>query len=198
MGYRHTEDEIVAAAAAVVVEHGLGGLTYRKVADRLGISDRMVVYYLPTKTALVEAAVVSLSVSLQGLLADAFGDDRRDADELVRSAWPVLASPDADRVFAVFFELVGLASAQTAPYDALADALLSGWVEWLTERTTGRTAVLRRRAALGAIARLDGLLLLRRTLGPAMADEAATALGLHRPAAGSGQAPKRRRAASDT
>ena len=67
MGYRHSEEEIVDAAAAVALEHGMSGLTYRRVADRLEISDRMVVYYLPTKADLVFAAMTAVSVKLQQL-----------------------------------------------------------------------------------------------------------------------------------
>ncbi len=178
MGYRHSSDEILAAAAAVALDHGIGALTYRRVADRLGISDRMVVYYLPTKADLIRAAATSLSASLQSLLADAFGDRPRPADELARAAWPVLASDEADPVFAVFLEIVGLASARTEPFDELAAALLSGWADWLAERVAAPTPAARRDAALGVIARIDGLLLVRRTLGADAAEAAARALGI--------------------
>lgn len=178
MGYRHSQEEIVAAASAVAAEHGIGALTYRRVAERLGISDRMVVYYLPSKADLVQAAVTGLSASLQQLLVDAFGDERRTPDELLRSAWPVFADPDVDRVSAVFLEVVGLAAAGAEPFDDLAGGLLDGWVTWLADRVAAPTLASRRREALGIIACIDGLLVLRCTLGPDDADTAARALGL--------------------
>jgi AcrR family transcriptional regulator len=178
MGYRHSRDEIVAAAAAVALEHGMAGLTFRRVADHLGISDRMVVYYLPSKSDLVLATVGALSGSLQQLLGEAFGDGLREPDVLARSAWPVLTTPEADRVFALFFEITGLAAAGTTPYDQLAPAMVGAWRDWLTERTVGRSPAARRAAALGVMAMLDGLLLLRQTVGAAAADEAACALGI--------------------
>lgn len=178
MGYRHSQEEIVAAAAAAAIEHGIGALTYRRVADRLQISDRMVVYYLPTKNDLVQAAAAALSADLQSLLEDAFGDRPRTVDELLNSAWPVFAAPEADRVAAVFLEIVGLAAAGTEPFDQLATTLLEGWVGWLAERVAAPTAAGRRRDALGIIARIDGLLIIHRTLGPDAARSAAQALGL--------------------
>jgi AcrR family transcriptional regulator len=178
VGYRHSLEEITAATAAAAIEHGVGALTYRRVAERLGISDRMVVYYLPTKTDLILAATTALSTSLQRLLVEAFGDDPRTPDELLRAAWPALANADADGVFSVFLEIVGLAAAGTEPFDQLAPALLLGWTDWLAERVAASTPAARRSGALGVIARIDGLLLIRHALGPAAADTAAEAIGI--------------------
>jgi AcrR family transcriptional regulator len=178
VGYRHSREEIVAATAATALEHGIGALTYRRVADRLGISDRMVVYYLPTKADLVHAAATALSASLQGLLLDAFGDRPRPVDELLRAAWPVFATTEADRVAAIFLEVIGLAAAGAEPFDELAPALMSAWVAWLADRVAAPSPVARREGALGIVARIDGLLVIRRTLGPEAADTAARSLGI--------------------
>jgi len=178
VGYRHSEEEIVEAAAAVALEHGMSGLTYRRVADRLEISDRMVVYYLPTKADLVLAATTAVSVRLQQLLGEAFGDERRDPDALVRKAWPVLTTPTADRIFAIFFEAIGLAAAGTDPYDQLVPAMMQAWLDWLSTRSTGSTPSARRRNALAVIARVDGLLVVRLTLGVDASNAAARALGI--------------------
>ncbi|MEY4175993.1 MAG: hypothetical protein RI900_3158 [Actinomycetota bacterium] len=156
---------MLAAAVAVAAEAGLSGLTFAKVAERLGTSDRMVVYYFPSKSALVEATVAAMGLELQVVLAAAFGDEPRSARELLEAAWPVLTTPSADAVFAVFFEAVGLASARVQPYQGLAEVLMEEWVKWLAPRVLGATAAVRRREALALMARLDGLLMLRRVMG---------------------------------
>ena len=56
--------------------------------------------------------------------------------------------------------------------------MLDAWVEWLAQRTAGATPETQRSAALGIVARVDGLLLVRVTLGADAADEAARALGI--------------------
>jgi AcrR family transcriptional regulator len=172
VGYRHSREEIVAAAAEVALARGIAEVTFGKVAAHLGISDRMVVYYLPTKHDLVLAAASAIAADLQAVLDEAFGSARRDPDALVRAAWPVLTAPTSDRVFAVFFEIIGLAAAGRSPFDQLATAMMGAWADWLADRTTGSTPDLRRQRALAVMATLDGLLVLRQTLGADAADAA--------------------------
>jgi AcrR family transcriptional regulator len=177
MGYKYDEIDMLSAAVEAVLEDGLSALTFGRLARRLDIADRSIVYYFPTKSDLVSRTVIELGVRLQSLLGEAFGDQRLTADQLLRRAWPILASETADPVFAVFFELVGLAAASVEPYDSLAPALMNSWVEWLTDRIDAPTRA-RPSIAYATIATLDGLLLLRHTCGPDAANLAAANLGI--------------------
>ena len=178
MGYRHSSDDLLAAAVAVARESGVGSVSFGTVARHLGINDRTVVYYFPTKADLVAAVVMALGAELQELLETAFGDAPLSREELMRRAWPVLATPEADPAFAAFFEVVGLASAGAEPYRTLASGIIDQWLPWVASRVAGRTAPQRERDALAVVAQMDGLLLLRRLAGPAAAERAADALGV--------------------
>lgn len=178
VGYRHSRDEVVEAAASIALRDGMAKLTFRRVAEHLGISDRMVVYYLPSKEDLVMAAVEALSVRMQKILEQAFGDDRRSPDELLKMAWPVLTKKSAEQIFALFLEVVGLSAAKVEPFDRMSRSILDGWIRWLSDRIDAPAERDRRRGALGVIARIDGLLLLRHGHGVGVAHEAARALGL--------------------
>jgi AcrR family transcriptional regulator len=177
MGYRHTKQEILDGALAAAIDDGLSQLTFGRVARRLGINDRTVVYYFPTKDALITEVVVSMGLQLQETLAEAFSTPAADHLELARAAWPVLARDEADPVFALFFEANGLAATGRAPFDTLVPGLVEAWIDWVMGFLTGTPSV-RRAEAAAAIAVIDGLLLLRLLAGPAVAARAATRLGV--------------------
>jgi AcrR family transcriptional regulator len=177
MGYRHTKQEILEGALAAALDDGLSQLTFGRVAKRLGINDRTVVYYFPTKEALITEVVTSMGLQLQVALGAAFSTPATDHLELARLAWPVLAREETDRIFALFFEANGLAAAGRAPFDTLVPAIVEAWIEWVTNFLTG-TASARRAEASATIALLDGLLLLRLLAGPRAATAAARTLGV--------------------
>jgi AcrR family transcriptional regulator len=180
VGYKHSAEEIAAAAAALALDEGLGALTFGRVARRLGVADRTVVYYFPSKADLVLAAVATMGTAFQDVLDQAFGEAPLPPDELAARAWPVLSSDQARPLLAVFLELIGLSAARTPPYDTLAATVVNDWIAWLVPRIAADDPAQARAGALGVLVRLDGLLVLLHSVGAATADEAAAALGLVR------------------
>ena len=115
------------------------------------------------------------------VLEQAFGPDPLPADELMHRAWPALTTSESDDVFALFFEVIGLASAKKAPYDELVPQFLDGWIDWLAARVDEGSPAVRRRQAASVVARIDGLLLLRQICGAQTAEQAAAEQGLRGP-----------------
>ena len=177
MGHKHSRDEILAGALATAFEDGLSRLSFGRVAKHLGVNDRIVVYYFPTKDDLVGEVVVAMGIQLQQTLAPVFASPAVDHLDLLRTAWPILAHPEADPVFALFFEANGLAAAGRAPYADLVPQLVDTWIAWAAEFFAGGPEQ-RRTEAETAIALVDGLLLLRQLAGPEAADRAARRLGI--------------------
>jgi AcrR family transcriptional regulator len=177
MGHKHTSDEILQGALESAVADGLSQLTFGRVAKRLGISDRIVVYYFPNKEDLIGEVLVSMGAELQATLLAAFTSPAGDHRELVRAAWPVLAHSRADGVFALYFEAAGLSAAGREPYRTIVPQLVDAWIGWTSELLSGSRAH-RRAEAEAAIALLDGLLFVRQLAGAAAADRAARRLGV--------------------
>lgn len=180
MGYRHTRDEILDGALAVAFEDGLSQVTYGRVAKRLGISDRVVVYYFASKDDLVGEVLLAVGTRLQQTLEPAFSSPAGDHLELLRAAWPIVARPGADGIFALFFEANGLAAAGREPYRTLVSQLVEIWISWTAGFFAG-TPAQRRAEAETAVALLDGLLLLRQLAGPAAANRVARRIGIAGP-----------------
>lgn len=177
MGHKHTKEEILAGALATAFDDGLSRLTYGRVAKRLGIDDRIVVYYFPTKDDLIGEVLVSMGLELQQTLAPAFASPAADHVELLRVVWPIVARPAADPVFALFFEANGLAATGQEPYRTLVPQLVEAWIAWAADLIE-RPPAQRRTEAEAAIAVVDGLLLLRQLAGPEAANRAARRLGI--------------------
>lgn len=173
---RHSSGQILATAVATALDEGLGSLTYGAVARRLGISDRMVVYYYPTKNRLVEAVLGEIGAQLREAVAASVSASPVTFETLLQCSWPVLATPAGDRVFRLFFQLVGLAGNGSEPYRSAARGLIEDWVDWLAPLMVAREGCTPRQAALAALARIDGLLLLRQAAGARAANLAAQAM----------------------
>ena len=177
MGHKHTKEEILEGGLAAALEEGLSQLTFGRLAKRLAINDRTIVYYFPTKDDLISEVIVSMGLQLQTTLAKAFTTPAADHIELLHAAWPALARVEFDPIFALFFEANGLAATGRDPYRTLVPMLVETWIDWTTTFLKG-TAKRRRIEAETAIAVLDGLFLLRLLTGPEAAQRAAHRLSI--------------------
>ena len=176
MGYVHSREEILDAALGLVQDHGLTGATYRGVGQRLGIADRTVVYYFPTKKELLAAILEVVAGKVRAAMVHKLDDGPLTPDSAVTGIWTSLATPAMDPVFRVYIELFGLAAARKTPYVELLDQLSEQWISWLAQRLD-LPAEQRQAAAAAAFAQADGLLLLRHLHSHDVANRAASFLG---------------------
>ncbi len=177
MGHKHSRDEILDGALDAALADGLSRLTFGRLARRLGVSDRVIVYYFPSKTELVVSVLTLVAARLQAALTRAFTQSAPGHVELIRAAWPVLATEEFDPLFGLYFEAIGQATAGIEPFAGLAGQLLEGWIVWLAGFFDGEESRCRAEAE-ATLALLDGLLLMRQLAGGAAADRAAATLGL--------------------
>lgn len=172
MGYKHDHDTLLTAAVGFVETNGLSRLTFGRLAKHMGIADRTLVYYFPTKADIITEVLEAISVRLLGRLAAAFGDESLPRIELLKQAWPVVTSTEAAPTFRVFLELGGLAASGVEPYAAIARAIFIGWHDWLTTLIDAPTPTRRSDEAAVFIAQIDGLMLMHMAGDPKMAEQA--------------------------
>lgn len=177
MGHKYTREQILEGAVELALAEGVGALTFGRLAKRMGTSDRVIVYYFPSKSTLVSEVLVEIGNQLQAVLAKAFTQSAAGHRQLAKAAYRVLARADTDAIFAVYFEACGLAAAGAQPFRDLAGALVEGWVTWLSG-FFGGNAKQRRAEAEATLALIDGVLLMRQLAGAQAGDRAAKALGM--------------------
>jgi AcrR family transcriptional regulator len=172
MGYRHSKDEILEGAISFALAEGLSRMTFGSLARHLGISDRIIVYYFPSKSDLINEVMGQVGLRVQTTLQSVIKTAATDHKEFVGAVWPALAQRKNDPMFALFFEASGLAVAGVEPYRSMAPALVRAWIDWAEQSIDGPPAI-RKTQASAAIATLDGLLLMRQLAGAEVANRAA-------------------------
>jgi AcrR family transcriptional regulator len=154
----HNRDQILQAAVEVVCEVGLAEMTYRRVGTHLGIADRTVVYYFPTKVQLVLAVLDVVAEKVGDAMSGMLEERDLTVTQAMTGIFRSLANDELDPYFRIYIELVGLAVARKSPYDQLPPRIYQYWIDWLEPRMAG-PAHHRRAAAIAAFAQADGLLL---------------------------------------
>lgn len=177
MGHKHSRDALLDAALAVAAEQGLHRLSFGRVATRAGTSDRVVVYYFPTKDDLVTGVLERVGDLLLTMLAPVLAGPVEDHRALARTVWSAVGTAGSEPLVAVYVEALGLAASGTPPYTTVAPAVVEAWTGSFAAHLAGDDTT-RRSEARAALALVDGLLLLRLAAGEAAADDAARTLGL--------------------
>lgn len=171
MGYRHDPNEVLAAAVSVASRDGLTGLTFRAVAQHLGIPDRTVVYYFPTKPDLVAAVMAHVTSGMRDVLSAALPGHGVSLIALLDVCWAALRGPEAEMTLRLYVEALGLAATGREPYRTAVADLTTTWSAWLLEHLDVAPGFPQDQAA-AVLAALDGLLVLRVAVDADLAESA--------------------------
>lgn len=117
--------EIVEAAIAHLIEHGLQNSSLRAIARSAGMSDRMVMYYFETKGELVSAALTKIGETLALAMEQAVPESNLTAGQVLDGLAANLKSADVQNVMRLWFEIMGFAMRDQPPYRDTAALLLS-------------------------------------------------------------------------
>src|SRR5262245_57526455 len=154
-------EELLEAAAAYLLRHGVAGMSLRPMAAAIGTSARLLIYHFGTKERLLieamglirQRARADVAAMLQAAPADP------DVGRLVRESWRWCTSARNRSYLRLLFEVHGLALQYPKQYAGYLEGSVGHWIELLTKAlapSLGRRAQATATLIVGAI---DGLLM---------------------------------------
>jgi AcrR family transcriptional regulator len=125
--------ELLDAAMAYVMEHGLDGLSIRPLAAALGIGHRTLLYYFGSKEELIAEIFVAfraydrhvLDVN-SAVLASA------EPHRAIEAVWDAMSDPEQTGYWRFFFEAYGYAVREPERYRAFLDGIVHDWLSLIT------------------------------------------------------------------
>jgi AcrR family transcriptional regulator len=120
--------------AGLVLQHGLGALALRGLAEQLDTSGRMLLYYFGTKENLVIEAMDQIALRLAALLARYGGGPLVPPGQFLANVLDLAGDPAVAPFMRVFTELVARGARGEPPYDIIAKKLVDSWIAWIESR----------------------------------------------------------------
>lgn len=142
--------------AAFLLTHGLSDSGIRALAKAAGTSDRMLIYYFGTKEDLIRESTSLIVAGLAEQLDLVLGQNRRSPARLLEDLTNACSDPAFFPTIQLWFEVVGLAARDVAPYKKLSHDIAEVFIDWIERHLLARPRV----DASDLFAHLEGRMLL--------------------------------------
>ena len=153
------EQELLDAAYAYALTHGLGDMSLRPLAEAIGSSPRVLLYLFDSKDGLIRALLARARQDELAMLSE-LRDETPDVDlgGAARRIWDWLSAPEHRGLLRLWLEAYARSTLETdGPWAGFAQQTV---VDWLAQLRSYQPAALRRSAA-GAAQRTAVLAALR-------------------------------------
>ena len=145
------------SVAAHLLTNGLGDSGIRSLARAAGTSDRMLIYYFVTKEDLLRQALGLIVANLSAQLDELIGSHRKSRTRLLEELSTACADPAFFPVMQLWFEIVGLAARDVAPYKEVSQEIAREFIAWIEQHLSSKQPG----DAADLFAHLEGRVLLR-------------------------------------
>lgn len=158
--YQHRKPQLLAAAAEYVLEHGVGDLSLRPLAQALGVTHATLIRHFGSKEELLGEVVEHLR---SGVLADMVAAEKLNpntsAADLLRTFWRRLDEPTERRQFLLLAEIYGLALRDHDRYGHVLECTVHDFVAPIQEKLISDGVLPSRAPALATalLAQIRGL-----------------------------------------
>ncbi|KWR89057.1 TetR/AcrR family transcriptional regulator [Cupriavidus sp. IDO] len=153
--------QLLDAATAHVLENGLGDLSLRNVADALGTSHRMLIYYFGSADGFWQALLFRVRHAEQQA-REQLHVDGLSAEATMVAAWDRYSAPSYLPMMQLLFEIYGRAIRDRERFSGFLDDVIGSWTSVIAERLQQGMNVSAGEARLFArveVATMRGLLL---------------------------------------
>jgi AcrR family transcriptional regulator len=161
VGDNSPRQRLLYAAIAYVAEHGIGDLSLRTLASKLGTSHRMLIFHFGSKEQLWAEIVQTTEQRQRERLRELVPDPSQPTREALWKWWKHISDPSLWPSERLFFELYGQALQGRPHTGNFLEGIVDAWIEPIVESSTARGVpepLARAQARLG-IAVTRGLLL---------------------------------------
>lgn len=152
--------ELAERIADHLLSEGLSAASLRQLAQAAGLSDRMLIYYFGTRDEAIAAGLEIAAGRLAADLAAAMSPQPLRPEALIDHLAAFVLSDAQAPVMTLWLEIVAQAARREAPYAAMAPVIARSFLEWASAQLDVPPAR-RQVEALGVLAKLDGLVLLK-------------------------------------
>jgi AcrR family transcriptional regulator len=153
--------ELLQAAAAYLLKHGVAGMSLRPMAKAIGTSARLLIYHFGTKERLLIEAMgiirVQARAGVEAMLREAPVEG--DLGDLVREFWRWCTSAKNRAYLRLLFEVHGLALQYPKTYAGYLEGSVKHWIELLTAALRPRLGRDAESIATLIVGTIDGLLM---------------------------------------
>lgn len=153
--------QLLNAATAHVLANGLGDLSLRNVADALGTSHRMLIYYFGSADGFWEALLFRIRHAEQEARQRVFSGGL-DPETAMEAAWDRYSAPGYLPIMQLLFEIYGKAIRDRERFSGFLEDVVGSWTSMLTVRLQQSMSISADEARLFArveVATMRGLLL---------------------------------------
>jgi AcrR family transcriptional regulator len=178
--------QLTEQATEYLKTNGLVSLTYRKLADELGVAPNTLEHHFGAKDKLLEQLLARLAdeqrAGLQAMLAQTDAGPELFSRHF-QAAMVDIVDPDNEGANKLFFELVGASMRNRELYDEFLKHAMDDWIDFLCPILENRAGVPRERSRVIAhliMAMVRGIMLSRTMLEPKdyhLIDDAADLFG---------------------
>lgn len=128
-------DELKAGALAYLRREGLAALTFRRLAQALGVQPNTLEYHFGRKEQLVAALLAAVREGEQGRLMGLLNSEppTRDLGTSIIRAWQHLGDPSVTDINQLFLEIVAVAARDPDTYADFRGHAMRTWLGLMTE-----------------------------------------------------------------